>query len=243
MTDQVFTEKHNAKRAAEKMVGDGTAPSLDYILRKREDGKFEIVWEPMIEEQAGYMEAGDAPASEVWSEDAADAAIAQDRDDEDPWPVGTRVQVGNRKTRIGTIVRRVGETHWRVAMDAGPKGTDVLYKGAQFTAADATVPAKAPLPTKKERVQRVGRKHEKTADIDAAVARGVMPPKPIMTSKANPHYQKRFDYLADCAAKGDWDAVRAYEVNGINSYAKLVKQYRDRLLSAHAASVATSEAA
>ena len=46
-----------------------------------------------------------------------------------------------------------------------------------------------------------------------------MPEKPIVTSKANPHYQKRFDYLAERAAAADWPAVEAYEVKGINSYA------------------------
>jgi hypothetical protein len=70
-----------------------------------------------------------------------------------------------------------------------------------------------------------------------------MPEKPIVTSKANPHYQKRFDHLAALAAAGDWDAMQAYEVKGINSYAKMVKQYRDRLLAAHAASEPTVAAA
>ena len=35
----------------------------------------------------------------------------------------------------------------------------------------------------------------------------------------------------------DWSAIRGYEVKGINSYAKMVKQYRDRLLVAHEASL------
>jgi len=56
-----------------------------------------------------------------------------------------------------------------------------------------------------------------------------------MTSKANPHYQGRFDKLEAMAMAGDWDGVRGYEVKGINSYAKMVKQYRDRLLAAHGA--------
>jgi hypothetical protein len=38
---------------------------------------------------------------------------------------------------------------------------------------------------------------------------------------------------------GDWDGVRGYEVKGINSYAKMVAAYRDLLLAAHAASVAS----
>jgi hypothetical protein len=37
------------------------------------------------------------------------------------------------------------------------------------------------------------------------------------------------------AQAGDWDGVRAYQVKGINSYAKMVAAYRDRLLAPHAA--------
>lgn len=256
MTDQVFTQKQNAKRAAEKMIGAGAAPSLDYSIRKREDGAFEIVWEPMIEEQEGYTESDDAPAFDVWSEaeDAADAAIAQldqrlaemdEHADEpsNPWPDGTRVQIGKRASRLGTIAYRVGGDHWRVQMDNAPKGSTVLYHCKHFLQRNDAAPADEAKPAKQERAQRVGRKHEKTADLDAAVARGTMPPKPIMTSKANPHYQKRFDFLAQKAAEGDWDAVRKYEVKGINSYAKMVKQYRDRLLAAHAAQQSSKEAA
>ena len=54
-----------------------------------------------------------------------------------------------------------------------------------------------------------------------------MPTKPIMTSKANPHYQARFDKLEAMAMAGDWDGVRGYEVKGINSYAKMVAAYRE----------------
>ena len=79
-------------------------------------------------------------------------------------------------------------------------------------------------------------RRSKNADLDAAAARGLVPAKPDVTSHANHHYQKRFDRLAELAAVGDWDAVRAYECNGVNSYAKMVRQYRDRLLAAHAAS-------
>ena len=70
-----------------------------------------------------------------------------------------------------------------------------------------------------------------------------MPTKPIMTSKANPHYQKRFDQLEALAMAGDWAGVRGYEVKGINSYAKMVAAYRDRLLAAHEAQQRATEAA
>jgi hypothetical protein len=83
----------------------------------------------------------------------------------------------------------------------------------------------------------------KAAELDAAAARGVMPEKPICTSEANKkQYQPRFDFLAERAAAGDWDAVRNYEVKGVNSYAKMVKQYRERLLTAHEAQQATEAA-
>ena len=68
-----------------------------------------------------------------------------------------------------------------------------------------------------------------------------MPSKPIVTSKANPHYQKRFDQLEKWAMADDWNAIREYEVKGINSYAKMVKQYRDRLLMAHEAAVGSRD--
>ena len=42
----------------------------------------------------------------------------------------------------------------------------------------------------------------------AVIAAGKLPDKaPIVTSAANPHYQKRFDELHKLAAAGDWAAV------------------------------------
>ena len=83
-------------------------------------------------------------------------------------------------------------------------------------------------------------RRSKAAQMDEAAARGVMPSKPDVTSHANHHYQKRFDRLAELAAVGDWDAVAGYECTGINSYAKMVRQYRDRLVTAHNAQQATA---
>jgi hypothetical protein len=87
------------------------------------------------------------------------------------------------------------------------------------------------------------RKPSKASERDAQAATGAMPTKPIMTSKANPHYQKRFDQLEALAMAGDWAGVRGYEVKGINSYAKMVAAYRDRLLAAHEAQQRATEAA
>jgi hypothetical protein len=62
-----------------------------------------------------------------------------------------------------------------------------------------------------------------------------LPKRPIVTSHANRHYQKRFDLLAEFASIGDWDAIRRYECNGVNSYSKMVRRYRDCLIAAHEA--------
>jgi hypothetical protein len=68
------------------------------------------------------------------------------------------------------------------------------------------------------------------------IAAGKLPDKaPVVTSAANPHYQKRFDELHKLAAAGDWAAVREYKVSGSNSYSKLVARYQQDLLALHAA--------
>ena len=45
MTDSTtFSTRSNAKRAAEKAIDDGSAPSIDYGINSRADFRFEIVW-------------------------------------------------------------------------------------------------------------------------------------------------------------------------------------------------------
>src|ERR1700720_2300597 len=43
-TASSFTARNNAKRAAEKMIANGKAPAVNYSIRPRDDGRFEIVW-------------------------------------------------------------------------------------------------------------------------------------------------------------------------------------------------------
>jgi hypothetical protein len=88
-----------------------------------------------------------------------------------------------------------------------------------------------------------GRRQSKAAELDAAAARGVMPTKPVVTSHWNYHYQRRFDKLAELAAAGDWDAVAAYECNGLNSYSKMVRQYRRNLPASRSRSRKTASSA
>jgi hypothetical protein len=66
------------------------------------------------------------------------------------------------------------------------------------------------------------------------IAAGRLPQRaPVVTSAANPHYQKHFDRLFELAQAGDWDGVRNYEVKGSNSYSKMVARYRRDLLAVH----------
>src|SRR5580704_3536569 len=70
----------------------------------------------------------------------------------------------------------------------------------------------------------------------AVIAAGKLPDKaPVVTSAANPHYQKRFDELHKLAAAGDWAAVHDYKISGSNSYSKLIARYQQDLLALHAA--------
>jgi hypothetical protein len=230
------------------MIDNGTAPSIDYKLHAREDGRIEIHWQPASTPAEADAVEPQAPAeppttADIEHEIAAEADgpidhhAVDDKFGADPWPPGARVQVAlsKRRVRLGTVDYQVDPQFWRVVLDGALGGVSGLYRGEQLSAPGDDAPlAPALKPAKKER--RAGSspgRPSKSADLDAAAARGVMPEKPVVTSKANPHYQKRFDFLAERAAAGDWDAVRGYEVKGINSYAKMVKQYRDRLLSVH----------
>src|SRR5262245_54912592 len=39
-----YSNRNNAKRAAEAMITKGTAPAVDYGIKPRDDGRFAIVW-------------------------------------------------------------------------------------------------------------------------------------------------------------------------------------------------------
>jgi hypothetical protein len=44
-TTASYSSRSNAKRAAEQMIANGTAPAIDYGFKARDDGRFEIVWQ------------------------------------------------------------------------------------------------------------------------------------------------------------------------------------------------------
>ena len=60
-TASSFTARNNAKRAAEKMIANGKAPAVNYGIRPRDDGRFEIVWKTVP--TTGEVEAEIATAA------------------------------------------------------------------------------------------------------------------------------------------------------------------------------------
>jgi hypothetical protein len=66
-TASSFTLRKNAKRAAEAMIRNGTAPAIDYSIEPRDNGRFEIVWNT----------AKTAPATDEVGTEIADASADQ----------------------------------------------------------------------------------------------------------------------------------------------------------------------
>lgn len=268
-TASSFTARKNAKRAAEKMIANGKAPAVEYGIRPRDDGRFDIVWntaptsgevEAEIATATSAAEDGhystnprlsvhgdpsDAPpnagveeaAVATGNEPAASsmpASGAPERDNK--WPDGTRVMVRNKPKSWSeaTIYTRLDAEYWRVRYPSGGTG---MFKEGDIWAYDAERDAK-----RARRPQRAGATGPRAASrsryaLDPTViAAGKLPDRaPVVTSAANPHYQKRFDELHKLAAAGDWVAVRDYKVTGSNSYSKLIARYQQDLLALHAA--------
>jgi hypothetical protein len=133
-----------------------------------------------------------------------------------------------------TIYTRLDAEYWRVKYPSGGTG---MFKEGDIRAYDAERDAKLARQPRRARAAGPRAASRSRYALDPAViATGKLPDKaPVVTSAANPHYQKRFDELHKLAAVGDWAAVRDYKVSGSNSYSKLVARYQQDLLALHAA--------
>src|SRR3984893_15030094 len=133
-----------------------------------------------------------------------------------------------------TIISRLDPNHWRAEYPGGGSG---MFREADIRAYDAERDAKrARQPRRAKAAGPRAASRSRYALDPAVIAAGKLPDRaPIVTSAANPHYQKRFDELHKLAAAGDWAAVRDYKVSGSNSYSKLVTRYQQDLLALHAA--------
>jgi hypothetical protein len=277
-----FSTRSNAKRAAEKMIGNGTAPAVDYRIKPRDDGRFEIEWKTNPAPATEAVEAeittasgegvpvsmaahrdesvegifeknpasvsgaeantgGGAPETAGTTESTESAKRSPAELTEDPFPADTWVKVrqGKRKVIIGQVRQRVDPRTWRVHQFGKPEDWTILATAAQLC---RTEPApEAPKSARRSR-RRTAAEPAKASRSQYAIsadmiAAGKLPEKPpVVTSKANPHYQKHFDRLLGLAKAGDWDAVRDYKVTGSNSYSKMVARYRQDLLAVHVAS-------
>jgi hypothetical protein len=265
-----FSHRHNAKRAAEKAIRDGTALSIDYGIKPLDNGRFDIVWKnaPTVDEveaeiamataadyahystntgfpvnedpsyappSAEAEKAAAVTGSEPAASNVPNLSVAPERDNK--WPDGTRVMVRNKPKSWSeaTIHTRLDVDYWRVQYPSGGTG---MFKEGDIRAYDPEGDAKRPKQPRRARAtgQRTASRSRYALD-PAVIAAGKLPDKaPVVTSAANPHYQKRFDELHKLAVAGDWVAVRDYKVSGSNSYSKLVARYQQDLLALHAAS-------
>jgi hypothetical protein len=81
-----YSNRTNAKRAAEKMITAGTAPVLDYGIRPHEDGRFQIVWKT-AEAKASPTTTDamtETTSTEPPTTDASEEGIAQTAAQADP---------------------------------------------------------------------------------------------------------------------------------------------------------------
>src|SRR5580693_3050896 len=228
-TASSFTARNNAKRAAERMIADGKAPAIDFGIRPRDDGRFEIVWktapttgevEAEIATAATAAEDGhysanprfsvnedpsDAPpnagaeeaAAATGNEPAASSAPASGAPEPDnKWPDGTRVMVRNKPKSWSeaTIYTRLDAEYWRVQYPSGGTG---MFKGGDIRVYDAERDAKrAGQPRRARATEPRTASRSRYALDPAVIAAGKLPDKAsVVTSAANPHYQKRFDKL------------------------------------------------
>lgn len=154
-------------------------------------------------------------------------------------------------------IRQRGDGHFEIVWLTGSPGlamaawpaptTEELAKelAAAGIVSDATGPEPTPEPAPakpaRQRKARTAKastpaapKGPRAKFAGAPVEPGKLPEKPVLTAAGfTASYQKRIDRLAELAEAGDWDAVAAFEVNGKNTYSKIVTRYRDQLVASN----------
>jgi hypothetical protein len=223
MTDTAvsYRNRANARRAAGKLLTDGTAPAVDYGIKERDDGRFHIVWKTgnrtpattgKIETEIATATAAEpsAAGSEL-AQPAAPAATEPTQAEPTPQPAAKAETAPAPTSAASAPIGAESEPEPQGDHDPELAAFDTLRLIAELTRRGYRS-AQA----RQRRTQRPasGPRRSKADELDEAAARGVMPTKPDVTSHANHHYQKRFDKLAELAAAGDWDAVAGYQCEG-----------------------------
>src|SRR5580693_3002724 len=222
ITASSFTLRKNAKRAAEAMIRKGTAPAVDYDINPSGNGRFKIVWKTVkaaptsdeVETEIAEASA-DQPAAASPTEAASQPAPAaaepapalSEPAPKNEWPHGTRVMVRKRKSwREATIISRLDPDHWRAEYPGGGSG---MFREADIRAYEAERDATPKQPRRATATAPRKSSRSRYAIDPQAITAGRLPQRaPVVTSAANPHYQKHFDRLFDLAKAGDWDGVR-----------------------------------
>src|SRR5947209_1801789 len=226
-TDEV--EIQLAEASADEPAAALPTEALQPVPAATEPATSDAAPQPVSEAEAASQPAPGVPEP---------APALSERAPKNEWPHGTRVMVRTRKSwREATIISRLDPDHWRAEYPGGGSG---MFREADIRAHDPkrdATPAKQPRRAKATAPETSSR--SRYAIDPEAIAAGRLPQRaPVVTSAANPHYQKHFDRLFGLAQAGDWDGVRNYEVKGSNSYSKMVARYRQDLLAVHAASEA-----
>jgi hypothetical protein len=116
--------------------------------------------------------------------------------------------VRTRKSwREATIISGLDPDHWRAEYPGGGSG---MFRQADIRAYDPKRDATPPKQPQRAKATAPETSSRSRYAIDPeAIAAGRLPQKaPVVTSAANPHYQKHFDRLFGLAQAGDWDRVR-----------------------------------
>jgi hypothetical protein len=186
---------------------------------------------------AATQPASEAKASQPAPVTAEPAPALSEPAPKNEWPASTRVMVRKRQSwREATIISRLDPDHWRVEYPGGGSG---MFRAADIRLSDPKRDATHAKQPRRAKATTPQTSRSRYAIDPEVIAAGRLPQRaPVVTSTANPHYQKHFDRLFGLAKAGDWDGVRNYEVKGSNSYSKMVARYRQDLLAVHAASEA-----
>src|SRR6202035_3089132 len=109
--------------------------------------------------------------------------------------------------REATIISRLDPNHWRAEYPGGGSG---MFREADIRAYDAERNARPAAQSRRAKATTPQNSSRSRYAIDPeTITAGRLPQRaPVVTSAANPHYQKHFDRLFDLAKAGDWDGVR-----------------------------------
>src|SRR6202035_1133583 len=105
--------------------------------------------------------------------------------------------------REATIISRLDPNHWRAEYPGGGSG---MFREADIRACGAERDARPAAQSRRAKATTPQNSSRSRYAIDPeTITAGRLPQRaPVVTSAANPHYQKHFDRLFDLAKAGDW---------------------------------------